>query len=137
MRIEGCKKKARHLLIGKEVKGVDGAKEEEIPDVRTDFYQTPNSVIASLYLKKVDKERATISFTESAVDLDLPTADKKRYTKAFPLFGLIDPGESTYKIMGTKLELNLIKADGASWPVLRSDDRRTGEIYQVGKAGRA
>lgn len=38
--------------------------------------------------------------------------------------------------MGTKLEVNLVKADGASWPVLRSDEARTGEIIQVGKAGR-
>jgi hypothetical protein len=39
--------------------------------------------------------------------------------------------------LGTKLEVTLVKEDGASWPVLRSDDRRTGEIFQVGKAGRA
>jgi hypothetical protein len=39
--------------------------------------------------------------------------------------------------MGTKLELTLVKADGASWPVLRADEKLTGEIIQVGKAGRA
>jgi hypothetical protein len=35
------------------------------------------------------------------------------------------------------LEVNFAKADGRSWPVLRSDERITGEIIQVGKAGRA
>lgn len=39
--------------------------------------------------------------------------------------------------MGTKLEMNLAKADGAGWPTLRSDDRKTGEIIQVGQAARA
>ena len=39
--------------------------------------------------------------------------------------------------MGTKMELNLVKADSSSWPVLRSDEQRTGEIIQVGRAGRA
>ena len=39
--------------------------------------------------------------------------------------------------MGTKMELTLVKADGNSWPVLRADERRTGEIIQVGNAGRA
>jgi hypothetical protein len=53
-----------------------------------------------------------------------------------PLFGLVDPQASTFKIMGTKLEVNFVKADGNSWPVLRSDEQRTGEIIQVGKAGR-
>ena len=107
-------------------------------DNRQDFYQTGTSVIASLYLKKIDKERATVKFIEPAtVELDLPTADRKRYATAMPLYGLIDASKSKFKIMGTKLELTLAKADGSSWPVLRSDERRTGEIIQVGKAGRA
>lgn len=39
--------------------------------------------------------------------------------------------------MGTKIEFNLVKLDGASWPTLRSDEQRTSEIIQVGQAGRA
>ena len=29
-----------------------------------------------------------------------------------------------------------MKADAAAWPVLRSDDKLTGEMIQVGRAGR-
>lgn len=54
-----------------------------------------------------------------------------------PLFGAVDTEKSTWKIMGTKIELTLVKAEGGSWPVLRADERRTGEIIQVGGAGRA
>jgi hypothetical protein len=61
----------------------------------------------------------------------------KRYKNVVQLFGPIDPEASSYKILGTKLEVTLAKADGSSWPVLRSEDPRTGEIIQVGKAGRA
>lgn len=50
---------------------------------------------------------------------------------------MIDPATSSFKILGTKLEVNLVKANGASWPVLRSDEQLTGEIIQVGQAGRA
>lgn len=106
---------------------------------RHDFYQTPSSVIASFFLKKIDKDAAKVSFEEREVDLDLPTTDAptpKRYKKVVPLFGPIDAAKSSYKILGTKLEVTLVKADGASWPVLRSDDRPTGEILQVGRAGR-
>ena len=39
--------------------------------------------------------------------------------------------------MGTKVDFTLLKSDGASWPVLRGDEKRTGEIIQVGRAGRA
>jgi hypothetical protein len=106
---------------------------------RTDFYQTASTVIASFFLKKVNKDSAKIEFTPTEISLNLPTTDTppKRYTATIPLFGEIDPASSKFKIMGTKLEVTLVKADGASWPVLRSDDRRTGEIIQVGRAGRA
>jgi hypothetical protein len=102
-----------------------------------DFYQTPSTVIASLYLKKIEKEASTIRIESDTLKLDLRTSDKKRYKTDFPLYGHVDPEKSSFKIMGTKLELSLVKADGSSWPVLRADDPLTGEIYQIGKPGRA
>lgn len=106
---------------------------------RHDFYQTPTSVIASFFLKKIDKAAAQVDFASNELSLDLPTTDSppKRYKAVVPLFGVIDPSASAFKIMGTKLEVTFVKADGSSWPVLRSDDQRTGEIIQVGRAGRA
>ena len=53
------------------------------------------------------------------------------------MYAAIKPEESKFRILGTKLEMTLAKADGTSWPVLRSDDRLTGEMIQVGRAGRA
>ena len=135
MKIEGCKKRKRHLFVGRKK---DNSKEEQVKEVRHDFYQTPTTVIASLFLKKIDKSKAKVQFSSSrSVTLDLPTADNKRYQTELPTFGEIDTAKSTFKIMGTKLELTLIKADGASWPVLRSDEKGTGDIIQVGQAGRA
>lgn len=147
MKIEGCKTSPRHLFIGsgqqKSKSKAAGASttengEELLETVRHDFYQTPSTVIASFFLKKIDKDRATVKFESQAIALDLPTSDAqpKRYRTSVPLFGRIDTEKSTYKILGTKLEVNLHKADGGSWPVLRSDDRLTGEILQVGRAGR-
>lgn len=52
------------------------------------------------------------------------------------LYGSIETEKSVFKIMGTKLELNLAKADGSGWPVLKADDPHTGEIIQAGRAGR-
>jgi len=141
MKIEGCKTSPRHLFVGS---GVDpkpkaeGSAEELLDTVRHDFYQTPSSVIASFFLKKIDKDKATVKFEAQGIQLDLPTTDAqpKRYKTVVPLFGAIDTEKSTFKILGTKLEVNLYKADGSSWPVLRSDERLTGEILQVGRAGR-
>lgn len=91
----------------------------------------------SLYLKKIDKERAVVKFTADNITLDLPTTDNKRYQDTYELFAPIDPEQSSSKVLGTKLELTLVKADGTSWPVLRKDDKWTGQRIQVGNAGRA
>ncbi|KAH6660260.1 HSP20-like chaperone [Truncatella angustata] len=142
MRIEGCKTSPRHLFIGsgedKKKKNKDANTEELLDTVRNDFYQTPSTVIASFFLKKIDSSKATVKFESQTLILDLPTTDAtpKRYKTDVPLYGKIDAGKSTFKIFGTKLEVNLFKADGASWPVLRSDDRLTGSILQVGRAGK-
>ncbi|KAI1172618.1 Pyruvate/Phosphoenolpyruvate kinase-like domain-containing protein [Nemania sp. FL0916] len=146
MKLEGCKTSPRHLFIGsgqdkrgkKQATATGEGGEELLEAVRHDFYQTPSSVIASFFLKKIDSSRATVKFNSESLDLDLPTSDSapKRYKTVVPLFGEIDAQKSTFKILGTKLEVSLYKADGASWPVLRSDDQRTGEILQIGKAGR-
>jgi hypothetical protein len=104
---------------------------------RHDFYQTSTSVIASLFLKKIDKDKSTVNYaSETTVELDLITSDNKRFKKTYELFGPIVPDKSTFKILGTKLELTLAKADGAGWPVLRAEDPHTGEIIQAGRAGR-
>ena len=95
-------------------------------------------VTASFFLKKIDKAQAHVVFGTQSVDLDLPTTDtpRKRYKGQVPLYAAIDPEKSTFKILGTKLEVVLAKAEVSSWPVLRSDDRLTGEILQVGRAGK-
>ncbi|TAQ88545.1 hypothetical protein B7494_g3149 [Chlorociboria aeruginascens] len=142
MKIEGCKTKDRHLFVGSgKVKGgKEGSGEVVLETIRHDFYQTPTTVIASFFLKKINKGTAAIDFVSPhELSLDLPTTDNppKRYKAVVPLFGPVDTTASTSKIMGTKLEVTFVKADSASWPVLRSDEQRTGEIIQVGKAGRA
>lgn len=135
MKIAGCKTKSRHLFVGK-AKAPD--EEEALKEVRNDYYQTAATVIASLYLKKIDKERSKVEFSDDGtkLELDLHTSDAKRYQTTMVLFGPIKPVESKFKVMGTKLELTLAKADGQGWPVLRADDPHTGEIIQAGRAGR-
>lgn len=79
-----------------------------------------------------------ISFDETGqcVNLDLHTSDQKQYRNTVELYGAILADKSSYRILGTKLELTLAKADGSGWPVLRRTDQHTGEIIQAGRAGR-
>ena len=106
---------------------------------RHDFYQTATNVIAAFFLKKINKDTAKVEFQEKQLVLDLATTDStpKRYTAEVPLYGTIDTAKSSFKILGTKLEVTLVKANGASWPVLRGDEATTGQILQIGRAGMA
>ncbi|CAI7585328.1 unnamed protein product [Penicillium manginii] len=133
LKIPGCTEKTRHMFVGK----AKPPGEEKVETVRNDFYQTPASVNVSLYLKKIDKDRAVIKFTADKIELDLPTTDNKRYQDTYELFAPIDPEQSSFRVLGTKLELTLVKGDQSSWPVLRKDDKWTGQRIQVGNAGRA
>lgn len=78
-----------------------------------------------------------VKFTADKIELDLPTTDNKRYQDTYELFAPIDPEQSSSRVLGTKLELTLVKADQTGWPVLRKDDKWTGQRIQVGNAGRA
>ena len=141
MKIPGCKERPRHCFIGK--KGAkrkgDGSGDdyEKVESVKHDHYQTGSQVHASLYLKKIDKEKSRIRFGDDGTkaDLDLKTSDGKRYQTELPLYGKIDPAKSSFTIKGTKLDLTLAKADGLGWPVLRSDEDAMGQIIQSGQAG--
>lgn len=54
------------------------------------------------------------------VDLLLPGS--KRFKKTFELFGPIDAESSSYRILGTKVEVTLAKGDGRSWPALEASE---------------
>lgn len=166
MKIPGCKTRTGHLFAGKRSgsKRTTNRKEanaaainnsasqstsaqddddyESLTSVRHDYYQTATSIHASIFLKKIVAPPAsTIEFDSlgKSIHLNLRTSDAKKYVTTIPLYGLIDPSCSKFKVLGTKLELELAKAGetvGQGWPVLRSDERLTGEIIQTGGAGR-
>jgi hypothetical protein len=52
------------------------------------------------------------------------------------LYAAINTDESKYRVLGTKIEFTLAKADPYTWPVLRADEKPTGEMIQVGQASR-
>lgn len=142
MKIGGCKTRKGHCFIGKRSrKAADGSgaqQEELLQEVRNDFYQTSGSLVVSFYLKKIDKERAAVTFKPdgSGIELDLPTADGKRFKADFETWREIDPVKSQHKILGSKLEMNVVKKEGGlGWPVLRKTDKDYGERIQVGRAG--
>jgi hypothetical protein len=85
-------------------------------------------VICSVFGKGADKDRSVIRFDEWEMHVDLFLPSSKRFTKTFALYGPIDAEKSNFKIMGTKVEMTLLKADGRSWPALETGGKETSQI---------
>ena len=79
--------------------------------------------MVSIFAKKVNKEKTTIKFEESRLLVDVVFMDESIFTFHTDLFQPIKPAESTFTVMSTKIELQLVKANGMSWAAIepRSD----------------
>lgn len=112
LKIPGCTK-GKHLFVGPKPSG-----KEELVEARVDHYQTPTEVYVSVYAKGVDKATSKVSFGPQSIDLDLHLPGNKRVKKTLTLYGPIVPEKCSYRILGTKVDIELTKPQPASWPLL-------------------
>ncbi|CAG8436034.1 745_t:CDS:2 [Ambispora gerdemannii] len=110
LKIRGCKT-GKHLFVGSKKEDTQAG---EAVQCRHDWYQTPTSIIMSIYAKKVDKEKSSISFRSEEVEANLKMFDGKRFCEVIPLEYCVDPENSTFEILSTKVELNMKKASNKS-----------------------
>ena len=100
--------------------------------IRHEWYQTSDTVVVSLFAKGVPKDKATIDIQKRslAISFPLPTGSDFDFSLD-PLFAAIDPSSSTSKVLSTKVECALKKAEpGAKWasiegtePIQTGDDQ--------------
>ncbi|KAJ9101869.1 hypothetical protein QFC21_003209 [Naganishia friedmannii] len=114
LNMPGCRY-TTHLFVGQPKAE---SKEEEKVDCRLDHYQTPSQVIVSAFAKGADKEKSKVTFETEKIHLDLYLPAQKRVVKTVELYGPIDPEQSSYKILGTKVEMTLQKPSPTSWSLL-------------------
>lgn len=72
LKMPGCKQ-GSHLFIGV----TKSSDEEELVECRFDYYQTPNSVIVSIFGKGAVKEASIVTFDEQAVSHHFPLAEQQ------------------------------------------------------------
>ncbi|KAK6354569.1 hypothetical protein TWF696_003711 [Orbilia brochopaga] len=92
--------------------------------IRHEWYQTNTSVNVSLFVKGVPKDDATVELEDQSLSITfpLPTGSDFSFTLD-PLAHAIKPSASTYKILGTKVEFVLQKAEpGRKWASLESTE---------------
>ncbi|KAI9510890.1 HSP20-like chaperone [Russula earlei] len=132
LKIEGCAE-GRHLFVRKS----KGDQAEQVVNCRIDHYQTPSTVYVTAFAKQADKARSVVRIGENEIHFDLYLPGSKRFTRSVQLFGPVDPSASSFKIFGTKVEVQLKKRDGRSWTLLEKTDRDLGPVsFTFGVTGR-
>jgi len=66
LRLRGCKKSS-HLFTDTAPSADQNLGKEELVECRFDFYQTPTSVIVSIFAKNVDQDNSVIKFDVAGV----------------------------------------------------------------------
>ncbi|KAJ3299349.1 hypothetical protein HK104_009201 [Borealophlyctis nickersoniae] len=115
LKIQGCKK-GKHRFTDVKTDA------PETVHCRHDWYQTQTSVIISVFAKKIDKENTTVVFTENELKVDVKFQDGKVFKFHTPLSQPIDPANSKYEMLSTKIEINLRKGNGFSWASIEPKD---------------
>ena len=92
--------------------------------IRHEWYQSASTITLSLMVKGVPKDKATIDIQPGSLTISFPLPTGSDYEFSLdPLFARIDPQKSSSKIMGTKIELTLKKAEeGKKWHVLEGTE---------------
>ncbi|KXS20179.1 chord-domain-containing protein [Gonapodya prolifera JEL478] len=119
LKIKGCKKgmhRFTEVITG-------NPNVQKRVDCRHDFYQTQTTVHISFYAKKVDKEKTTVLFEDQSLKVNIQFLDGKYFLYETPLSQPINPAESKYTILSTKVEVVLRKRNGISWPAIGPLDK--------------
>ncbi|OQE19492.1 hypothetical protein PENSTE_c015G01893 [Penicillium steckii] len=112
--------------------GIDEAKPSApVPEkVRHEWYQSSDSVVVTLYVKGIQKDRVQTDIKEESVSLQFPLPSGSDYDFTLdPLFAPIESTNSKVSVMGTKIELVLQKqSKGQKWRALESSSTETIEL---------
>ncbi|XP_064594966.1 cysteine and histidine-rich domain-containing protein 1-like [Liolophura sinensis] len=88
---------------------------------RYDWHQTGSTVNISVYSKLAIPDRCRIEANRVSCSVYIVfEGGKSLFEQKFILCGVIDPTKSNVKMAGTKVEINLIKAELFHWPDLVS-----------------
>ncbi|XP_034235391.1 protein SGT1 homolog [Thrips palmi] len=90
------------------------------PKIRDDWYQTETHVSINILVKNLTQDDVNITYGPQMVTVDLKIPDKVtclRYNLSHPIV----PDQSSHRILSSKIEVKLKKADGVRWQKLESE----------------
>lgn len=90
--------------------------------IRHDWYQNNENIVFTLLAKGVPKDKAQIDIKERSLSITFPLVTESDYEFTLdPLYAAIDPSQSKYSVLSTKVEVTLKKTQpGQKWRALES-----------------
>ena len=101
------------------------------PKTRYDWYQTESQVILTILVKKVKEKDLDLNLQENTLSLTLKLPSGGDYSLELDLLHPIIPDKSITKVLGSKVEIKLKKADGIRWSKLERDDSLDTNVKQI------
>ncbi|KAF2024381.1 SGS-domain-containing protein [Setomelanomma holmii] len=111
----------------KEAEKKDAAPKLVVPTpankIKHDWYQNNDTVTITILAKGAPKDATTVEFEKDTLSVAFPIQNSADYNFALdPLYAPIDPAESKYRVLSTKVEVTLKKATpGVKWHNLEGD----------------
>jgi len=98
--------------------GVHRFVDNSIEKCRHDWYQSQTQVIISIFAKKTNKDLTKVCIEAEKLRVEVVYEDGRKGIFETLLCQPVNPEESKFTRMGTKIEVVLQKANGISWPTL-------------------
>ncbi|XP_050525281.1 protein SGT1 homolog [Daktulosphaira vitifoliae] len=92
--------------------------EENQAPIKKDWYQSETHVYVTILGKHSCKEDCTIKFSSNNIIIQAKYATGQQYTLNIHLFKQIIPDNCNYKVLSSKLEVVLAKAEAGRWESL-------------------
>jgi suppressor of G2 allele of SKP1 len=102
-------------------------------NIRHDWFQTASTVVISIFAKKVKKEDLTVNIGEQSLEVTIKLETGSEFQLNLSLADKIDPSQSKYEILSTKLEIKLQKSNAAKWNSLEDQGQsveKWGSVFE-------
>ena len=102
--------------------------------IRHEWYQNSENIYFTLLAKGVPKDKAQVDIQERALSISFPLATGSSYDLTLePLIAAVRPEKCITRVMGTKVEIILVKATpGQKWSTLESKEAMTTDSTAAG-----
>jgi len=92
-----------------------------VPKISHDWYQTETHVVVEVRIKKMSADQCKIEMADTSLSVSANLPSGSEYSLELDLAHPVLSLQSSYKILSTKIEIKLKKAEGVRWSALEGD----------------